>query len=69
VIAGGLLYVYDADAHLLVYEPATGAVVATLDCGHGHWNSPIVADGRIALPEGSSNRHETSGTMMIWRAR
>ena len=25
--------------------------------GVGHWNSPIVADGRIAVPEGSSNDH------------
>ena len=27
----------------------------------------FVADGRIALPEGSSNRHRTSGTLDIWR--
>jgi hypothetical protein len=67
VIAGGLLYVFESGGHLRVYDPATGALLATLDCGHGHWNSPIIADGRIALPEGSSNGHATTGTMVIWR--
>jgi hypothetical protein len=69
VVAGGLLYVYDAESHLRVYEPLTGAELASLECGRGHWNSPIVVDGRIALPEGSSNSHQTSGTMVIWRMR
>jgi hypothetical protein len=69
VVAGGSLYVYDTESHLRVYEPATGAVLATLDCGQGHWNSPIVVDGRIALPEGSSNSRVASGTMVIWRVR
>ncbi len=35
----------------------------------GHWNSPIVVDGRIALPEGNSNDHSTSGILDIWRLR
>jgi hypothetical protein len=50
-----------------VYEAATGHQLANLECGGGHWNSPIVADGRIALPEGNANDHSTSGILDIWR--
>jgi outer membrane protein assembly factor BamB len=67
VIAGELLYVYDPDGGLRVYEPETGRQLAALDCGNGHWNSPIVVDGRIALPEGNANRHLTTGVLDIWR--
>jgi anti-anti-sigma factor len=67
VVAGGLLYVYDPGGGLRVYEPHSGRQVAKLDCGGGHWNSPIVVDGRIALPEGSANQHRTSGVLNIWR--
>jgi outer membrane protein assembly factor BamB len=67
VVAGGLLYVYDsAGGGLHVYNPTTGAAIATLDCGSGHWNSPIIVDGRIALPEGSANDHATMGVLDIW---
>ena len=38
----------------------------TLPCGGGHWNSPIVVDGRVALPEGNANDHATSGVLDIW---
>jgi hypothetical protein len=67
VVAGGLLYVYGPQGGLAVYVPASGRLVATLACGGGHWNSPIVADGRIALPEGNANDHQTSGVLDIWR--
>ncbi len=69
LVAGGLLYVYNPRGGLRVYEPESGRVVATLQCDRGHWNSPIVADGRIALPEGSANDHKTSGVLDIWRVR
>jgi len=69
VIAGGLLYVYNPKGGLVVYEPNTGKQVASLDAGGGHWNSPIVVDGRIALPEGNANAHSTSGTLDIWRVK
>jgi hypothetical protein len=69
VVAGGLLYVYNPDGGLNVYRPTTGALVARLDAGPGHWNSPIVTDGRIALPEGSANAHAESGVLDIWRLR
>jgi hypothetical protein len=67
VIAGGLLYVYDPGGGLRVYSPESGQQIAELECGGGHWNSPIIVDGRIALPEGSSNRRQTSGILDIWR--
>jgi outer membrane protein assembly factor BamB len=67
VVAGSLLFVYDPHGGLRIYEPETGRQLALLDCGSGHWNSPIVADGRIALPEGDANRHATSGVLNIWR--
>lgn len=66
VVAGGLLYVYDPRGGLRVYEPSTGKLITTLECGEGHWNSPIVVDGRIALPEGNANDHATSGYLDIW---
>jgi len=52
---------------VLHHTPDTGKEIATLECGSGHWNSPIVVDGRIALPEGDSNRHSESGVLNIWR--
>jgi outer membrane protein assembly factor BamB len=67
VIAGGLLYVYDPGGGLPIYSPETGRQIARLECGSGHWNSPIVADGRVALPEGNANQHHTSGVFNIWR--
>jgi hypothetical protein len=67
IVAGGLLFVFDPGGTLRIYDPATGNQVASLTCGGGHWNSPIVADGRIALPEGSANSHASSGILNIWR--
>jgi len=68
VVAGGLLYVYDPNGALRVLRPTTGATVATLPAGAGHWNSPIVVAGRIALPEGNANDHRESGFLEIYRA-
>ena len=66
VVAGGLLWVYDPGGGLNVYKPASGALVGTLPAGGGHWNSPIVVDGHVALPEGNANDHATSGVLDIW---
>ena len=68
VVAGGVLYVYDPAGRLRVYDPQTGRMIAGLPCGGGHWNSPIVVDGRILLPEGNANNHEQRGVLDIWRA-
>jgi len=66
IVAGGLVWVYDPGGGLNVYTLG-GRRVATLACGGGHWNSPIVVDGRVALPEGNANDHATSGVLDIWR--
>jgi hypothetical protein len=67
VVAGGLLWVYAPGGGLNVYAATSGRRVATLDAGGGHWNSPIIVDGRVALPEGNANDHATSGVLNIWR--
>jgi outer membrane protein assembly factor BamB len=67
IVAGNLLFVYDTRGTLRAYDPTTGQLAGQLDCGSGHWNSPIVADGRIALPEGNANSRRTSGILNIWR--
>jgi hypothetical protein len=69
VVAGGLLYVYGPLGGLNVYRPTTGRHLARLNAGPGHWNSPIVTDGRIALPEGNANDHALRGVLDIWRLR
>ena len=68
VVAGGLFYLY-TDNGLAVLEPETGRLVARLDADDGHWNSPIVTDGRIALPQGDANEHSQTGIVDIWRVR
>ncbi|HET7306667.1 MAG TPA: PQQ-binding-like beta-propeller repeat protein [Gammaproteobacteria bacterium] len=67
VVADGLLFVYDPEGGLNVYDPTTGQTITKLDCGSGHWNSPVVADGRIAVTEGDANDHDTNGILDIWR--
>lgn len=64
VVAGGLLYVYNPRGGLLVYDAEKGQQVASLECGSGHWNSPIVVDGKVALPEGGS-RGQAAGTNVL----
>lgn len=67
VAADGMLFVYDPRGGLYVYDAASGRQLGKLDCGEGHWNSPVVVDGRIALPEGNANDHATTGVLDIWR--
>jgi DNA-binding beta-propeller fold protein YncE len=67
VVAGGLLYVYDPAGALRVYAPGSGRLLATLPAGLGHWNSPIVAGGRVILPEGNANDAARSGVLDIYR--
>jgi outer membrane protein assembly factor BamB len=70
VVAGGLLFVYDPGGDLRVYDATSGKQLTKLDAGGGHWNSPIVVDGMIVLPEGGSRRGRSGGgTLDIWRVR
>ena len=64
--AGGLLFVYARAGGLNVYDAASGKHITTLPCGPGHWNSPIVLQGQIILPEGNANEHRTSGVLDVW---
>ncbi len=65
VIAGSLLYVAGSGA-VHVYQPTSGRLVASLPTGSLHWQSPIVADGRVAIAEGNANDHVTSGVLNIF---
>jgi hypothetical protein len=67
VVAGGLLYIYDPNGGLGIYQPRSGKKLRTLAAAGGHWNSAIAADGRIALPEGDANQHALSGVLDIYR--
>jgi hypothetical protein len=67
VVAGGLLYVYDPGGALNVYDPASGRRLASLPAGAGHWSSPIVAAGVVALPVGDANDHATTGAIDLYR--
>ena len=69
VVADGLLFVYAPSGGLYVYDAPSGRQLADLPSGSGHWNSPIVVDGMVVLPEGNANRHSTSGVLDIWRVR
>jgi PQQ-like domain len=64
--ADGMLFVYAREGGLNVYEAGSGKRIATLPCGPGHWNSPIVLQGKIILPEGNANDHTTSGVLDVW---
>ncbi len=67
VYAGGLLYVYAPGGGIRVYEPISGRQLTVLESGRGHWNSPIIVDGLVALPEGNANSHATSGVVNLYR--
>jgi hypothetical protein len=67
VLAGGLLFIYDEQGGALnVYFPGNGRRLASLGAASGHWNSPIVIGGRIILPVGNANDHNTSGTVYMF---
>jgi outer membrane protein assembly factor BamB len=68
VVAGSLLYVAGAGA-VHVYVPTSGREVATLPTAAVHWQSPIVADGRVAVAEGNANDHSTNGVLDIFSLR
>jgi outer membrane protein assembly factor BamB len=68
VVVGNLLYVAGGGV-VNVYVPSSGRPVAQLPSGATHWQSPIVADGRVAVAEGNANDHVTSGYLDIYSLR
>ena len=66
MLAGGLLYVYDPGGALDVYRPGDGGRIASYPAGGGHWSSPIVAGGVVALPVGDGNDHATTGEIDLY---
>jgi PQQ-like domain len=66
VLAGGVLWVYDPRGALDAYVPGTGRLIRTLPAPSGHWNSPIVAGGRVYEPTGSANQHARSGSLSVY---
>jgi outer membrane protein assembly factor BamB len=66
IVAGGLLYV-EGVGGIRVYSPASGKQIVELPGGDVHWQSPIVADGRVIAAEGNSNNHLGTGILDIYR--
>jgi outer membrane protein assembly factor BamB len=66
LLAGEVLWVYDPDGALNAYRPGDGHLLHHWSAPDGHWNSPIVAEGRVYLPTGSANDHATSGSLSIF---
>jgi hypothetical protein len=66
VLAGNLLYVA-GNGSVRVYVPTSGRQVATLPSGSVHWQSPIVANGHVAVAEGNANDHATTGVLDIYK--
>jgi hypothetical protein len=49
-----------------VYVATSGRRVAQLPSGDVHWQSPIVAGGRVAIAEGNANDHAAAGVLDIY---
>ncbi len=65
VMAAGLLFVDDPRGGLRVYDPQSGGSAAVLDAGAGHWGSPIVVRGLVAMAEYTTPGRQ--GVLDIWR--
>jgi outer membrane protein assembly factor BamB len=66
VVAGGVLWVYDPNGSLSAYRPGDGRLLRRFGAPTGHWNSPIVAAGRVFLPTGNANGRSTHGSLSIY---
>jgi outer membrane protein assembly factor BamB len=71
VVAGGLVYVYDQHlGKIRIYAPKTGKSEGTLSAGTGHWTSLAIANGHIAVGQGSAdNRPTGSGILNLWSVK
>jgi len=65
VVVGNLLYVAGGGV-VNVYLPTNGRTVAQLPSGDVHWQSPIVADGRVAVAVGNANDHVATGVLDVY---
>jgi hypothetical protein len=65
IVVGNLLYVAGG-GEVDVYVPTNGRRVARLPSGDVHWQSPIAADGRVAVAEGDANDHLTTGYLDLY---
>jgi hypothetical protein len=66
VLAGGVLWIFDPGGGLVAYRPGSGAVIHRFGVPDGHWNSPIIAGGRVYLPTGDANSHSTQGSLSVF---
>ncbi|MFZ1994804.1 MAG: PQQ-binding-like beta-propeller repeat protein, partial [Solirubrobacteraceae bacterium] len=66
VVAAGLLYVFDPGGTINIRRPLSGALVRSLPAGSGHWNSPIVAGGRVVAPTGAYGSSASTSVIDIW---
>jgi glucose dehydrogenase len=66
MLAGGLLYVFDPGGTVNIRKPLSGALVRALPAGEGHWNSPIVASGRLIEPTGAYGSSASSSVIDVW---
>jgi len=66
VLAGNLLYVAGSGS-VNVYVPTSGKQVATLPSGALHWQSPIIVNGQVGMPEGNANDHATTGVLDLYK--
>jgi hypothetical protein len=69
VVAGNVLWVYDPNGALNAYRPGNGHLIRRFGAPSGHWNSPIVARGRVYLPTGTYHDHGTTGSLSIYEPR
>ena len=69
VVAGNVLWVYDPNGALNAYRPRDGHLIRRFGAPGGHWNSPIVARGRVYLPTGTYHDHATTGSLSIYEPR
>jgi hypothetical protein len=66
VLAGGVLWIFDPGGGLVAYRPGSGAVIHRFGVPDGHWNSPIIAGGRVYLPTGDANSHSAQGSLSVF---
>ena len=65
-VVAGSLSVRRRVRRLHVYIPTSGREVASLPTGSVHWQSPIVADGRVAIPRATRTTTRPAAHSLIF---